>query len=566
MGCILLGAILNLAPAWLVKRIVDVAIPRGDLPLLWLCCGGMIAGPLAAGLLQMAQKYGAERIGQDVMFDLRVALYRRFQDMPFAFFTRQKPGEAVSHVLNDVQGVGAAVSGTLVDIVQNAVILVSTAAFVFALDWRLALVAVAFLPAFIAPARRVGHRRKALKRTVQTRMAELTGILTETLSVSGALLVKTFGGADSEHERFRRKAGEIRDLSLKQSLVGRTFRLLLGLFETVGPAVVFALGGWLAIRGQIPLGTLVAFVSVMKRLYSPATELAGVHVDLVTSYAYFERVFAVLDSTDAGLESRGSTGMTPVAAGSIEFRNVSFSYDGIEPALSGIDLTIRPGTRLGIVGPSGAGKSTLASLVLCLHDPTAGSVLIDDVDVRDIDPVSLRANVAVVTQETFLFHTTVLENLCYGRPSASRAEVEAAARCARIHDLIVSLADGYDTVVGERGYRFSAGERQRLAIARAILRNAPVLILDEATSALDPICERQIADSLAGLLESRTTMIVSHRLATVRDADLIVVMNRGRIVERGTHDQLIAGHGLYSWLWRSQARRDARQIAAAGLS
>jgi ATP-binding cassette subfamily B protein len=561
-ACIVAAAALNLAPPWFVKRIVDVAIPRGDLALLWLYCAGMIAGPLLAGLVQVAQKYGAEMIGQQVMLDLRVALYRHLHEMPFEFFAKQKPGEAVSHVLNDVQGVGGVVSGTLVDILQNTIVLVSTMVFVIALDWRLAILAVGFLPLFIAPARRAGRRKKVLKQRVQARMSELTGMLTETLSVSGALLVKVCGGAEAEVRRFRITAEEVKRLSLEQSLLGRWFQMVLRLFESIGPAIAFALGGSLVIRGQLPIGTVIAFVALLKRLYNPACDLAGVHVDLMTSYAYFDRVFAVLDRTASVRDDPAATTLACVA-GRIEFKNVSFAYDEAGEALSGIDLMIQPGMTVGIVGPSGAGKTTLASLVMRLYDPTAGTVAVDGFDLRRVSQASLRANLAVVTQDTFLFHTTVLENLRYGTASASPAEVEEAARRTQIHDTIAALPDGYDTVVGERGYRFSGGERQRLALARAIVKDARILILDEATSSLDSACERRVQQSLASLLAGRTSLIIAHRLSTIRDADLIIVLDRGRIVERGTHDQLLAQQGRYAWLWRSQARREARHESYA---
>ena len=561
--CMTTGAALNLSLPWFMRRVVDEALPQGNAKLLWLYCAAMIAGPALAGLLEVVQKYSSEAIGQQVMLDLRVALYRQFHEMPFAFFAKQRPGEAVSHVLNDVQGVGGAVSGTLVDVAQNTIVLLSTTAFVFALDWRLALVALGFLPLFIIPARRVGRTRKRLKRTVQTRISELTGIVTETLSVSGALLVKVFGGQDTEVRRFRAKAEEIKQLSLEQTLVGRWFQLLLGLFEAAGPAIVFALGGYLVIEGDIALGTVVAFVTVLKRLYGPARQLAGVHVDLMTSYAYFERVFGVFDRMPAIRDARNAVTLR-APCGRVVFRGVSFSYDGVSDTLSDIDLEIAPGTTVAIVGPSGAGKSTIAALLMRLYDASKGSVSVDGLDVRELTCRSLHDSLAVVTQETFLFHTSVLENLRYGAPAATVEEVVAAARRAQIHDVIASLPEGYQTVVGERGCRFSAGERQRLAIARAILKNPRLLILDEATSSLDSDSERRVQEALAPLCKGRTTLVIAHRLATIRHADLIVVLDRGRIVERGTHDQLIADGGLYAWLWRVQiGKRDRRGFIEA---
>ena len=550
LTAVVFGAALNLLLPWFAKQAVDHAIPNRDLTALWLYCAGMLAGPLVAGGLQLVQKYGAEIVAQRVMVDLRVKLYGHLHAMPFAFFTDQKPGKAVSHVLNDVQGVGGVVGGTLPDILENTVTLLFTSAFLFALDWRLALVAIATLPLSFIPVHSVGRRRKALKRQTQAEIGELTAMLMEMLSVSGALLVKVFGAERREVERFRNRAEEIADLSLKQSLVGRWSKLLLGSFEALGPALLFGVGGFLVIQGHIGLGTIVAFVTVIKRLYGPATKLATVNVDLLTSYAYYERVFELLDRPPAIEQAADTVVMNPVT-GRIELRNVSFSYDGQTNAVSGLDLAIEPGQTVALVGPSGSGKSTIASLVLSLYDPTFGSVLVDGVDLRNADIASLRNAIGVVTQDTFLVHGTIFENLRYGRPSASRAEIEAAAKRAQIHDVIAALPRGYETVVGERGYRFSAGERQRIAIARAILKDPRILILDEATSALDATSERKVQDALASL-RGRTTIVIAHRLSTIRDADQIVVLDRGQIVEQATHDELIAEQGLYARLWRAQ--------------
>ncbi len=556
VACIALGAVLNLAPAWFVKRVVDEAIPAHDYQSLAIYCALMVAGPLVAGLVQIAQKLGAETIGQSVMFDLRVAIYRRLHEMPFGVFARQKPGEAITRVLNDVQGVGGVVSGTLVDVVQNSIVLLSTAAFVLVLDWRLGLLAIVLLPLFVTPTRRVGRKRKALKRTIQARVGELTGFLAETLSVSGALTIRIFGAGANEVERLARQADDIRRLSLQQTLVGRWFQLLLGLFESIGPALVFAAGGVLVMRGQVPLGTIVAFVALLKRLYSPASSLAGVHVDLMTSYAYFERIFSTLDRAPRRrAETAGRTLST--MHGEVEFARVSFAYNEAEPVLSDVALRIPAGKTVALVGPSGAGKSTMASLLAGLYEPTSGVVTIDGIDLKELSEQSLRANTAFVMQDTFLFHDTVLENLRYGNPSATRTEVEAAARQAQIHEVIAALPDGYDTIVGERGCRFSGGERQRLAIARAMLKDPRILILDEATSALDAESERVVQDALARLRRGRTTLVIAHRLSTICDADEIVVFDRGRIVERGTHRALLARDGLYAWLWRLHAHDTA---------
>ncbi len=553
--CIVGAAMLNSLPPLFVRHIVDHAIPERNLRLLYILCAGMVAGPLCAGLLAVAQKYFAAMIGERVMYDLRVELFEHLQKQSLGWFSSARPGEALSRVLNDVQGVGNVVSSTLVSIVQNVVVLATTTTLIVYLDWRLALVALGVLPAFILPTRRVGRRRKGLKREMQKRMAEMTGILMETLSVSGALLLKVFGTEKLEAERLRGKAGEVMDLSLQQTLVGRWFNMLMGLFETLGPAMVFGVGGWLIIHGELQLGTIVAFVTLLKRLYSPASDLANVHIDVVTSYAYFDRIFAVLDMEPAISDAPDALALA-APRGEVHFDHVTFSYggDGTEAVLSDVDLHVPAGTCVALVGPSGAGKSTLAALVSRLYDPTRGTVSVDGHDLRALEVRSLRACIGVVSQDTYLFNATILENLRYARPEATLADVERAAQQAQIHDFIAGLPDGYETKVGDRGYRLSGGERQRLAIARAILKNPRILILDEATSALDSRNEALIQAAFEPLLEGRTSLVIAHRLSTIRQADMIVVMDHGKIVERGGHEALLASGGLYARLYREQFR------------
>ena len=548
-------AVLNLLPPLLIKTVVDHAIPEKRLTwLLWLCAG-MIAGPLAAGLLQVAQKYLAAQTSERVMLDLRLQLFRHFTQLPLGWFAAARPGEALSRVLNDVQGVGSMMSSTVVAVLENTIVLTSAAATLLYLDWRLALLALAVLPLFVIPTRRVGAARKHLRRQAQQRTAEMTGMLSETLSVSGALLLQVFGAERFESDRLERTATDIMNVSLKQTLTGRWFQMLLGLFENVGPALIFAAGGWLVIRGDIGLGTIVAFVTVLRKLYQPASQLAGVHVDLVTSYAYFERVFSVLDIAPAIVDKPGAVTLNNVR-GALEFRDVSFTYGGRDTtALSHVSFTIAPGETVAVVGASGSGKSTLAALVPRLYDPETGAVTLDGHDLRDVTIASLRSQIAVVLQDTYLFHGSMRDNLRYARPEATDDEMRAAVTAAQLDALVASLPQGLDTLVGDRGYQLSGGERQRVAIARALLRNPRILILDEATSALDGANEAQILAALQPLRRGRTSLVIAHRLSTVLDADRIVLMEKGRVLAAGTHTELLASSVEYAVLFQRQHRQ-----------
>jgi ATP-binding cassette, subfamily B, bacterial len=559
MLSIALAALAGGLPPLFIKRIVDHAIPgRHYQELGWLCVG-MVVGPLFAGLLAVAHKYLAAWIGEQVMYDLRLELFAHVQRQSLAFFANAKPGEVISRVLTDVQGIGQALQDNLVKLLQNALTLSVSVVLIVVLDWRLALVALSALPLFVLPAKKVGRQRKQLKKQTQARMAELTGILMETLSVSGVLLIKVFGARKRETQRLREKAQELQAASLRQNLVGRWFQMLMKLFEDLGPAVVYGFGGYLVIRGEIGLGTVLAFVTLLKKLYSPASDLAGVHVDIVTSYGYFERVLAVLDLEPAIKNRPGAVALAEVQ-GSLKFEQVSFAYGDAPATLQDIELEIAPGESVAVVGPSGAGKSTLAALALRLYDPTNGRILLDGHDYRDIKLRTLRQHIAVVSQETYLFHASIADNLRYSRPEATVEELESAARAAQIHDFIAALPQGYDTLVGERGYRLSGGERQRLAIARAILADPKILILDEATSALDSTNERLIQAALEPLLAGRTSLIIAHRLSTIQKANRIVSLEQGRIVEVGSHQTLLARRGLYARLYEQQMSSAAAEL------
>ena len=582
-------SLLSLVPPLLIRDLIDQALPARDFSRLnWLAVG-MISVPVVNGLLGVAQRYLSARIGEGIIFDLRHDLYAHLQRMSLRFFTNTRAGELMSRLNNDVVGAQSAVTGTLIALASNLVSLVATLIIMLGLEWRLTLLGIAILPLFILPARRVGRTLRRITRQSMDMNARMNAVMNETLNISGALLVKIFGRYADEVRRFSERAGDVRDIGVRQAVVGRWFMLGLSLVSAIGTALVFWAGGHFVLRGTFTIGTIVAFTAYLRELYGPLMALTNIRVDFATSMVSFERVFEVLD-LPMEIEEPAVPIQVQRIDGHVGFESVSFSYrtgeeqaigleeirrfswsgtgslpplDGERPkldddereirwALRDVSFEIESGQVAALVGPSGAGKTTITYLLPRLYDPTDGRVLLDGHDLRSLPLDWLADHVGMVTQETYLFHDTLRSNLLYARPEASQAELEAACRAANIHDFIQNLPDGYDTVVGERGYRLSGGEKQRVAIARVIMKDPQVLILDEATSHLDSQSEALIQEAMQGVMRGRTSLVIAHRLSTVIGADKILVMDSGRLVEQGRHDELLALGGLYANLYQTQ--------------
>jgi ATP-binding cassette, subfamily B, bacterial len=555
LALIVLSSALGAIPAFLIRDIFDHALPEGDLLLLDILVAAMVGIAVVTGALGVVQTLLSNQVGQRVMHDLRTAVYRHLQRLSLAFFTRTRTGEVQSRLANDIGGVQEVVTSTATSITSNVTTVIATVVAMFILDWRLTLFSLALLPLFVWMTRRVGAARRKVASVRQESMADISSLVQESLSVSGILLGKTMGRTTELAERFEGESARLADLEVRSRMTGRWMMSSIQMSFAVMPALVYLFAGHFA--GAISLGTLVAFTTLQSRLFFPIGSLLGVSLDVQTSLALFDRVFEYLDMP-VDIEYGKRTLERP--RGRVAFEDVCFRYGDAAWTLKDVSFVVEPGTTTALVGETGSGKTTAGYLVARLYDVSRGRVAIDGVDVRDLSADALAAAVGVVSQETYLFHATVRENLRFAKPDATDSDIEDAARAGQIHDLIASLSEGYDTVVGERGYRFSGGEKQRIAIARTVLRNPPILVLDEATSALDTRTERLVQNALERLSEGRTTIAIAHRLSTVRDADQIVVLDHGRVVEVGTHEDLLAAGGHYA----SLVARDTEDVVVAG--
>ncbi len=601
LAMILLTTGLGLLNPLIFREIIDGALAEKDIERLHILALGLVAIPLASGGVRIVQRKLNVSIGEGVIYDLRVALYHHLQQMSLRFFTNTKTGELMSRLNNDVVGAQNAISNTIVNIITNVITVVATLVVMLSMEWRLTILGVLVLPCFVFIARRLGRRLKEIAREQMSHNAQMNAMMNETLNISGALLVKLFGRIDQEVAHFEERAADVRDAGILRAVLGSQFFVLIGLVSVVGTALVYWVGGILVIQDAFTIGTIVAFGAYLTQLYTPLQALTNAPVDFAQSIVSFERVFEIID-LPLDIAERPDAVHLQAVRGALHFDEVTFRYtvddgqllsdvervgrmdnvaatrtgrfkrgeNGLaaggmahqarELALDSLSFAIEPGQLVALVGPSGAGKTTLTYLIPRLYDPTAGRITLDGYDLRELSLATLADNIGMVTQETYLFHDTIRTNLLYAKPAATQAEIEAAAQVAHIHDFIMGLGEGYDSIVGERGYRLSGGEKQRMSIARVVLKDPRILVLDEATSHLDSQSEALIQDALSRVMQGRTSIVIAHRLSTILAADKIMVLDRGAIVEQGTHDQLLQVDGVYARLYETQFSQQGQPV------
>lgn len=556
ISIIFTSSILGLVPPILIRNIIDIALPQKDLFHLSLLILVSIGVTVILGLLQVAQSYLSIWISKHIILTMKNQMYGHLQNMSLNFYTAARPGEIITRITSDIEGIQDIFNSTVINAITSIVVLISTAAALILMNWKLAIVGMIILPTFIVPTRKVGKLRWKLATKSQEKISDLNQIIQEAFSISGALLTKLFTKEKDELERFTKINSEVISLQIKESVVGRWFRMTITTFIAVGPMLIYFYGGYLFIKGEISIGSIIAFVALLGRLYAPVSQLSNIHIDITRSLALFQRIFEYLD-LEQEIKNKLGAYELKVISGKVQFKNVYFSYNSKVKVLEDISFSVKPGTMVALVGSSGVGKTTITNLIPRLYDVNKGSIEIDGHDIRDVTLESLRKQIGIVIQEPYLFNDTIEENLRYGKKDATEGEIVEACKAAYIHDFIMTLPNRYKTIVGNRGVKLSGGEKQRVSIARVILRDPSIIILDEATSSLDSISEMYIQKAMIPLLKDRTSFVIAHRLSTVLAADQIFVIENGAIAESGNHEELIRKEGLYQKIYKTQFKGDS---------